>query len=103
LGVLGGVRLLVPHAKSTETSRPIKVIFRYVPSTAEWPSFSRAGVGTGIPRRACTEGKIAVNEDSSTPIFSPYAGRVTKLLVKPSDMVERGQPLSSSSHRHGAG
>jgi cobalt-zinc-cadmium efflux system membrane fusion protein len=40
-----------------------------------------------------TEGKIAVNEDSSTPIFSPYAGRVTKLLVKPSDVVERGQPL----------
>jgi len=40
-----------------------------------------------------TEGKIAVNEDSSTPIFSPYAGRVTKLLVKPSDTVERGQPL----------
>jgi cobalt-zinc-cadmium efflux system membrane fusion protein len=40
-----------------------------------------------------TEGKIAVNEDSSTPIFSPYAGRVTKLLVKPSDVVDRGQPL----------
>src|SRR6202011_2494396 len=39
------------------------------------------------------EGKKAVNEDSSTPIFSPFAGRVTKLLVKPSDRVERGQPL----------
>ena len=40
-----------------------------------------------------TEGKIAVNEESSTPIFSPYAGRVTKLLVKPSDTVEKGQAL----------
>ncbi|PNA19551.1 efflux RND transporter periplasmic adaptor subunit, partial [Pseudomonas sp. FW215-R4] len=40
-----------------------------------------------------TEGKIAVDEDSSTPIFSPYAGRVVKLLAKPSDVVERGQPL----------
>jgi cobalt-zinc-cadmium efflux system membrane fusion protein len=40
-----------------------------------------------------TEGKIAVNEDSSTPIFSPYAGRVVKLLVKPSDVVRRGQEL----------
>jgi membrane fusion protein, heavy metal efflux system len=40
-----------------------------------------------------TEGKISVNEDSSTPIFSPYAGRVAKLLVKPSDVVERGQSL----------
>src|SRR6202012_1396891 len=40
-----------------------------------------------------TEGKIAVNEDSSTPVFSPYAGRVAKLLVKPSQMVQRGQEL----------
>ncbi|HWP26017.1 MAG TPA: efflux RND transporter periplasmic adaptor subunit, partial [Xanthobacteraceae bacterium] len=40
-----------------------------------------------------TEGKIALNEDQSTPIFSPFAGRVTKLLAKPGDTVERGQPL----------
>jgi cobalt-zinc-cadmium efflux system membrane fusion protein len=40
-----------------------------------------------------TEGKIAINEDTSTPIFSPYSGRVVKLLAKPSDTVERGQPL----------
>ena len=26
-------------------------------------------------------------------IFSPYAGRVTTLFVKPGDVVERGQPL----------
>ncbi|HLL26554.1 MAG TPA: efflux RND transporter periplasmic adaptor subunit [Xanthobacteraceae bacterium] len=40
-----------------------------------------------------TEGKITVDEDRSTPIFSPYAGRVTKLLVSPGDTVQRGQPL----------
>jgi cobalt-zinc-cadmium efflux system membrane fusion protein len=95
LGVLGGVRLLVPHAKSTETTRSIKAdLPRYVPSAAEWASLSVEPVSER-PFRAehVTEGKIAVNEDSSTPIFSPYAGRVTKLLVKPSDKVERGQPL----------
>jgi membrane fusion protein, heavy metal efflux system len=95
LGVLGGVRLLVPHAKSTETTRPIKGdLPRYVPSAAEWASFSVEPVSEREFRAEhVTEGKIAVNEDSSTPIFSPYAGRVTKLLVKPSDKVERGQPL----------
>src|SRR6202048_3345094 len=95
LGVLGGVRLLVPHAKSTETTRSIKAdLPRYVPSAAEWASLSVEPVSER-PFRAehVTEGKIAVNEDSSTPIFSPYVGRVTKLLVKPSDTVERGQPL----------
>jgi cobalt-zinc-cadmium efflux system membrane fusion protein len=40
-----------------------------------------------------TEGKIAVNEDSATPIFSPYAGRVTELRAKPGDFVRRGQLL----------
>lgn len=40
-----------------------------------------------------TEGKIAVDEDRVTRIFSPYAGRITKLLAAPGDKVERGQPL----------
>jgi cobalt-zinc-cadmium efflux system membrane fusion protein len=40
-----------------------------------------------------TEGKIAVDEDHSTPIFSPYAGRVMKLFVKPGDTVAVGEPL----------
>jgi cobalt-zinc-cadmium efflux system membrane fusion protein len=40
-----------------------------------------------------TEGKIAVDEDRSTPVFSPYAGRVTKLLARPGDQVTQGQAL----------
>jgi cobalt-zinc-cadmium efflux system membrane fusion protein len=92
--VLGVTRVFV-HAKPTETASPVKVeLPRYVPSQAEWASMSVAPVSERVFRAEhVTEGKVAVNEDSSTPIFSPYAGRVTKLLVKPSDMVERGQPL----------
>jgi len=40
-----------------------------------------------------TEGKIANNDDATTPVFSPYSGRVTKLFVKAGDRVERGDPL----------
>jgi membrane fusion protein, heavy metal efflux system len=95
LGVLGATRMLVQHAKSTETAHPAKAALpRYVPTAAEWASLSVAPVSEQVFRAEhVTEGKIAVNEESSTPIFSPYAGRVTKLLVKPSDKVERGQPL----------
>ena len=51
-----------------------------------------------------TEGKIAVDEDRSTPIFSPYAGRVTKLFVKPGDIVTLGPAaVHGRSDRHGAG
>ena len=95
VGVFGTVRLLVQHAKSTETARPAKgELPQYVPTAAEWASLTVEPVAEKVFRAEhVTEGKIAVNEDSSTPIFSPYAGRVTKLLVKPSDMVQRGQPL----------
>ncbi len=95
VGVLGATRMLVQHAKSTETARPTKAdLPRYVPTAAEWASLSVEPVSERVFRAEhVTEGKIAVNEDSSTPIFSPFAGRVIKLLVKPSDTVERGQPL----------
>jgi cobalt-zinc-cadmium efflux system membrane fusion protein len=94
-GGFGVGRLLIPHAKSTETTAQSKVALpRYVPTETEWASLTVEPVSEREFRAEhVTEGKIAVNEDSSTPIFSPYAGRVTKLLVKPSDKVERGQPL----------
>jgi membrane fusion protein, heavy metal efflux system len=94
LGALGATRMFV-HAKPTETTSPVKAVLpRYVPSAAEWASLSVEPVSERVFRAEhVTEGKIAVNEESSTPIFSPFAGRVTKLLVKPSDIVERGQPL----------
>jgi cobalt-zinc-cadmium efflux system membrane fusion protein len=67
---------------------------RYIPTAAEWASLTIEPV-TDQPFRAetVTEGKIAVDEDRSTPVFSPYAGRVTKLLVRPGDSVTQGQPL----------
>ena len=95
LGVLGATRIFVPHAKSTETSSQTKAKLPfYVPSAAEWASLSIEPVSGRVFRAEhLTEGKIAVDEDISTPIFSPFAGRVIKLLVKPSDTVERGQLL----------
>jgi cobalt-zinc-cadmium efflux system membrane fusion protein len=92
---LGVSRFLVQHAKSTETTAQSKVALpRYVPTEAEWASLTVAPVTERVFRAEHeTEGKIAVNEESSTPIFSPFAGRVIKLLVKPSDIVERGQML----------
>jgi cobalt-zinc-cadmium efflux system membrane fusion protein len=38
-------------------------------------------------------GKIDFNEDVMTPVFSPYAGRVLKLLARPGDAIGRGAPL----------
>jgi membrane fusion protein, heavy metal efflux system len=67
---------------------------RYTPTPAEWASLTIEPVTEQTFRaETVTEGKIAVDEDRSTPVFSPYAGRVTKLLVRPGDSVKQGQPL----------
>ena len=42
-----------------------------------------------------TEGKIAVNGDRSTPVFSPYSGRITRVIAGPGDSVKAGQPLAT--------
>ena len=67
---------------------------RYTPLPAEWAAMTIQPV-IEKPFRAehVTEGKVAIDEDRSTPVFSPYAGRVTKLLVRPGDAVTKGQPL----------
>src|SRR3984957_19262529 len=67
---------------------------RYTPTAAEWASLTIQPVADHDFRAEhITEGKIAVDEDRSTPVFSPYTGRVTQLMVKPGDQVEKGQPL----------
>ncbi len=40
-----------------------------------------------------TEGKIAIDDDLVTPVFSPYTGRVTRLFARAGDTVRRGDPL----------
>jgi membrane fusion protein, heavy metal efflux system len=96
VAAVGVNKFFVQRAKSSETSGAVTKTdpSRFMPSDTVWASLTVEPVSKRIFRAEhITEGKIAVNEDSSTPIFSPYAGRVSKLLVKPSDVVERGQAL----------
>src|SRR6476619_7098036 len=79
---------------SEVSSQSRKGLQRYTPSPAEWASLTIQPVSKRAFRAEhVTEGKIAVDEDRSTPVFSPYAGRVTKLLARPGDKVVQGQPL----------
>ena len=80
------------HSEVSSQSR--KGLQRYTPTPAEWASLTIQPVAERAFRSEhVTEGKIAVDEDRSTPVFSPYAGRVTKLLARPGDSVTQGQPL----------
>jgi len=80
------------HSEVSSQSR--KGPQRYTLTPAEWASLTIQPVTERAFREEhVTEGKVAVDEDRSTPVFSPYAGRVTKLLARPGDSVTQGQPL----------
>jgi cobalt-zinc-cadmium efflux system membrane fusion protein len=46
-----------------------------------------------FPQAEDTDGKIANDDDLTTPVFSPYTGRVVKLFARAGDVVHQGDPL----------
>jgi cobalt-zinc-cadmium efflux system membrane fusion protein len=83
-----------PKDHSDISSQSRKGLLRYTPTPAEWASLTvQPVVEHAFRAEHVTEGKIAVDEDRATPVFSPYAGRVTKLLARPGDRVMQGQSL----------
>lgn len=95
VAVFALTRMAVPDKNHSEiSSQSRKGLLRYTPTPAEWASLTIQPVMERTFRAEhITEGKIAVDEDRSTPVFSPYAGRVTKLLARPGDRVTQGQSL----------
>src|SRR3954454_17776303 len=66
----------------------------FTPTPSEWATMTIEPVKAKTFRAEyVTEGKVAVDEDRSTPAFSPYAGRVTKLLAQLREILKQGQPL----------
>lgn len=64
------------------------------PSETQWTGLRYAPVeAVSFRDERATDGKIGINEDTATPVFSPYSGRVMRLIAKPGDHVERGDPL----------
>lgn len=89
---------LLDSGPGNAVARPEKVgrdadgAFR--PSETQWSSLRLVPVRqVSFRDERTTDGKIAINEDTTTPVFSPYSGRITRLIAKPGDQVERGAPL----------
>jgi cobalt-zinc-cadmium efflux system membrane fusion protein len=84
-----------PSSKhAIEASSQEKGVRKYSPTAEQWAMLTVEPVTTKAFRTELyTEGKISINEDLSTPVFPPYAGRVTRLTAKPGDFVQAGQPL----------
>ena len=80
------------HSEVSNQSR--KGAQNFTPTPSEWATLTiEPVVERAFRAEHVTEGKVSVDEDRSTPVFSPYAGRVTRLLARPGDHVNEGQPL----------
>jgi cobalt-zinc-cadmium efflux system membrane fusion protein len=92
-----GIGWLVSHfvfgpTPTETTQKEVPGTFR--PTKEQWASLKVAPVQAMTFRTGeVTDGYIAYNDDTTTPVFSPYSGRVTKLIAKPGDVVKKGAPL----------
>jgi cobalt-zinc-cadmium efflux system membrane fusion protein len=60
----------------------------------QWSALGMAPIGIArFENETETDGKIAINDDMATPVYSPFSGRVTKILVKPGDKLAKGAPM----------
>jgi membrane fusion protein, heavy metal efflux system len=96
IAAIVAVPLLRDRSRSSEAIEPATATApgTFRPSPQQWAGFTLATVALVTFRSEhVTDGKIAINDDRTTPVFSPYSGRVTRLVAKPGDFVERGAPL----------
>jgi cobalt-zinc-cadmium efflux system membrane fusion protein len=84
-------------AKSTVASvqtQPTTTPGTFRPSDTQWESLKVAPVQLlSFRTEHTTEGKIANDDDTTTPVFSPYSGRVSKLYAKAGEYITQGAPL----------
>lgn len=101
-GLFAGVaiRSILPSSSDADARKEPAVteqaytVPTFTPTPEQWAAFAITDVATRIFEAARrTDGMIAIDDDLSTPVFSPYTGRVTRVIAKPGDVVQAGQPL----------
>lgn len=80
--------------EASADTKSVALADSFRPTPAQLAGLKVAAVATMVFRtEQLTDGKIAINSDMTTPAFSPYSGRVTKVIAKLGDDVKRGTPL----------
>ncbi len=96
VGLLLKLVFAAPAPEPGAGGQPASPPGTFRPTKAQLSTLTIAPV-TSLPFRTerITEGNIAVNDDTTTPVFSPYSGRVTKLFAKLGDVVKPGAGLAA--------
>ncbi len=94
-GLLAQLGMSKPLADTSKAAASEKIANKFFqPTEAQWLTLGVEKVVEAPFRTTiATDGKVAIDEDNTTPVFTPYAGRVMKLFAKPGQQVEKGKPL----------
>ena len=66
----------------------------FKPTAEQWKALKIEAVEMRSFRpEQVTEGNIALDDDRNTPVFSPYSGRVVRLVAELGDKLKEGAPL----------
>jgi cobalt-zinc-cadmium efflux system membrane fusion protein len=83
---------LIFSERQAETAALVPGYFR--PTEQQWSDLTFEMVrARPFPGVVVTEGSVATNDDTTTPVFSPYSDRVTRIIARLGDRVRRGDPL----------
>ena len=83
-----------PSAIAKEESRPADPPNTFRPTKAQWASLKVEPVRMMNFRTTIeTDGNIAYNDETITQVFSPFSGRVSRLVARLGDVVRKGAPL----------
>ena len=94
LGLWLGGRYLGKHEAPASGPPPPAGTFRA--SAQQMKTLTVESVGVhGFASEELTDGKIAVNGDRTTPLYSPYSGRVVRVIAGLGDTVKKGAPLAT--------
>jgi cobalt-zinc-cadmium efflux system membrane fusion protein len=89
-----GGRLFGKHEPPVAEAPSPPGTFRATPQQMKTLTVEPVGLH-GFVSEELTEGKIAVNGDHTTPLYSPYSGRVTRVIAGLGDTVKAGAALAT--------
>ncbi len=92
--VFFGVSAVAPKSDVAAKDGPAESDGAFKPTDQQWAGLKVQRVVRGsFAPLVQTEGRIAIDDDLNTPVFSPYSGRVTRVFAHAGDLVTAGTPL----------